>query len=1044
MAAVGDPADGHTSGPLLQTLGKGGRVTASRLRHLAQAIEALPNRSGRPSSVVPPSPPVPPAHAPPPLAPVRGSQSLRAGFLSTVASAGAAAKFRKTIAATNSPLDHLYGSSLKAKGLPVRELLQATYTMTRRKLFLEAVFFSLFLVTFVGVCFSIYDVHKAFQTNDALIDLFLDEEFEGATYKKNFYEIMTMEELWVWLKGPVINGALPDQWYNGDPFTPEEQGLVLYAPRLVGGIQLRQARVRDGTCGQATLPALQFDVPSAKCFGDFSIANQDTRPFGPNGTYTWSNNNHAMEGLFGYGPSYGTGGYVTVLPADQKNASEVLDSMEAARWIDRGTRAVMVMMNFYNVQTDLVTVVRLIVELFPSGHVVKSHKFYSFQAGLYDNFWSFVRGVFEVAIFVCVLAFLARELRAMYEAKSVSSHLSSLGNAFEIGLHSLAVTFVVYWIMFLLAPDRLNFTVRDEKFRDIFAVAERYSYAFTIAGFIGLLFTLKLFRYFGVSLQMQALFNTMQRAAPDLLAFMFGFLLLVAGFSFSGCLLWGGTVSEFHSVAASFSSLLRLSLGDFDYNKLAAAQPIVTGYFFAIYVVIVYLIAMNILIAIVTMYFEEVTRLLKREESWKQALPGIESEALAMLRRVPSGLGGSQSWFHCGCCPRAEQGPEPDDDAAGLTLAPRQAMRAAEAAFHQQLGKIMHAIQRLRGRSLEDFMRDMFLETRNGEQVYINAPELRKLCSSPSGHFPDNNSFRSLLRCLCPCCCGPRGCCAPVRGFMRKPAGGPRGEERDDGSAARIADPVDRLMELYSGLKCVTLVGASQRHHFALDTFDKEVDGDTDFDFIESTLSVPSSPMSSRATARRPSIIGPSQRLHETQSHGVDDLGRPWFVVKKINVRGVMQTRQMVLHCDLAEASHSFLLNYDRHGFIRRRLQLQALAQIEQMMTDDRLLGLLFIKRVKSHEREESIIADAKDSYYLLLFKSGQERQVFVETLQNMLNSTMSSSSEEAIPHPVPGLTLGGEHAGRFGTIEAATKQVRPRPVTASSLRKTGMPRSTE
>lgn len=70
------------------------------------------------------------------------------------------------------------------QGLPVRELLQATYTMTRRKLFLEAIFFTLFLITFVGVCFSIYDVHKAFQTNDALIDLFLDEEFEGANYKK--------------------------------------------------------------------------------------------------------------------------------------------------------------------------------------------------------------------------------------------------------------------------------------------------------------------------------------------------------------------------------------------------------------------------------------------------------------------------------------------------------------------------------------------------------------------------------------------------------------------------------------------------------------------------------------------------------------------------------------------------------------------------------------------------------------------------------------------------------------------------------------------
>lgn len=117
MAAAGAPPDGQTSGPLLQTEGEGGRVTASKLRRLAQAIEALPNRSVRHSAVVPPSP-VPPAHAPPPLAPTRGSQSLRAGFLSTVASAGAAAKFRKTIAPTNSPLDHLYGSSLRAKVRP--------------------------------------------------------------------------------------------------------------------------------------------------------------------------------------------------------------------------------------------------------------------------------------------------------------------------------------------------------------------------------------------------------------------------------------------------------------------------------------------------------------------------------------------------------------------------------------------------------------------------------------------------------------------------------------------------------------------------------------------------------------------------------------------------------------------------------------------------------------------------------------------------------------------------------------------------------------
>jgi hypothetical protein len=70
------------------------------------------------------------------------------------------------------------------QGLPVRELLQHTYLIRRRQLLCEAVLFAGFIGVFFAVCFTIYDVSKAFQTNDAFIDLFLDEEFSDSNYKK--------------------------------------------------------------------------------------------------------------------------------------------------------------------------------------------------------------------------------------------------------------------------------------------------------------------------------------------------------------------------------------------------------------------------------------------------------------------------------------------------------------------------------------------------------------------------------------------------------------------------------------------------------------------------------------------------------------------------------------------------------------------------------------------------------------------------------------------------------------------------------------------
>lgn len=50
----------------------------------------------------------------------------------------------------------------------------------------------------------------------------------------------------------------------------------------------------------------------------------------------------------------------------------------------------------------------------------------------------------------------------------------------------------------------------------------------------------------------------------------------------------------------------------------------VTGWFFALYIASIVLVGMNVLIAIVTMFFEEVNRALATDDPWKAGIPSLD------------------------------------------------------------------------------------------------------------------------------------------------------------------------------------------------------------------------------------------------------------------------------------------------------------------------------------------------------------------------------------------------------------------------------------
>lgn len=134
------------------------------------------------------------------------------------------------------------------QGIPLREGLQVLYKIRRAKFLWELVIFATFFLLFLGIVYEAYDVHTSFEQDDTLIELFLDEEFPGAQFKKNFHEINTLDDIWEFLNGPVLNGLFPTEWYNGKEFAETERGYLLHYLRLVGKPQLRQMRVSNASC----------------------------------------------------------------------------------------------------------------------------------------------------------------------------------------------------------------------------------------------------------------------------------------------------------------------------------------------------------------------------------------------------------------------------------------------------------------------------------------------------------------------------------------------------------------------------------------------------------------------------------------------------------------------------------------------------------------------------------------------------------------------------------------------------------------------------
>jgi hypothetical protein len=111
--------------------------------------------------------------------------------------------------------------------------------------FREGVMYAIFLTTFMlTTLLGPTGGEETFYYTNRLKEYFAAEfrPQDVPNWDKSFTDIVTPEDVWYFLEGPLHAGLFQNTWYNGQKYNDEEKGMIMSYNRLLGGARLRQVR----------------------------------------------------------------------------------------------------------------------------------------------------------------------------------------------------------------------------------------------------------------------------------------------------------------------------------------------------------------------------------------------------------------------------------------------------------------------------------------------------------------------------------------------------------------------------------------------------------------------------------------------------------------------------------------------------------------------------------------------------------------------------------------------------------------------------------
>jgi hypothetical protein len=506
--------------------------------------------------------------------------------------------------------------------ISAEKLLHAIKKHKKNTLYSKLIIYIIFLFLFCTINLQVINVHTSFQQTEIIKDSLVMEEFplsintkdntiEGPAIYKNMYDIMNYQELFEWIEGPVLSTIYEDTDYRGE--IKNNKFLVNMYNKVIGGVQIRQAKVKKNSCKKRP----KITLTGMYCAGEYNQDNEETKDIIiNNSTYKYYTNMSACWGKLGYGKIYGTSGYQIILPLNKTKAYQIFETAKKDKWIDEFTRMVSININFYNPNTNIITVFRSVFDISETGKIDTIISMYSMAYTIYPPGERGLLISMQVSYILILFYYIYDEIIDIREAASMKQYFSDSWNILECGniiLHFMTIISFSVWIITYHHIDKNNRIMVSGKFIDLYHLSQIYYSISVISAFNIFLGFIKIFKYLQLNSKFNQLWNTIKFALWDMISMFFIFFLVICGFATMGHLIYGSNCVSYHNFTSSMSSLLRILIGEFDYKVLLEINPYFTPFFFISYVFIILVVSMNMFIAVISEYYDQVKHIERME-----------------------------------------------------------------------------------------------------------------------------------------------------------------------------------------------------------------------------------------------------------------------------------------------------------------------------------------------------------------------------------------------------------------------------------------------
>ncbi|KNC20607.1 hypothetical protein FF38_00431 [Lucilia cuprina] len=372
---------------------------------------------------------------------------------------------------------------------------------------------------------------------------------------------------------------------------------------LLGPPRLRQIRVREKSCEIHEIFLTYFN----SCYAGYSIDKEDIQGVYMNLIFfiNFSSTFYTMSELqvnvlYGKIKKYNGAGYLVNLSNNFEENHKILENLKTKQWIDRGTRVMLMEFVLFNINTNIFNNVKIIAEIPPVGGIVPSHQF---QALKMHTLWTEGDWFLYVAggVFYIMVVFYTIKEFLQFSKMGVKLYFSSIWNFMDILVLMFSYLSLIYNLMhpWYISDIIKKTQAKPHEFVSIDYICYWNLLYIDMMGICVFLVWIKIFKYISFNKTMWQFSTTLKRCAKDLFGFAVMFFIVFLAYAQLGLLIFGSSHPDFRRFSVSVITLMRMFLGDFEYQLIEEANHVLGPIYFLTYVLFVFFILLNMFLAII-------------------------------------------------------------------------------------------------------------------------------------------------------------------------------------------------------------------------------------------------------------------------------------------------------------------------------------------------------------------------------------------------------------------------------------------------------------